>query len=673
MPAWPGRSACWPTTPPAAWPGTTCAPLTALSANGARLTIYNQEPLDFNFYLNGSLASERKPGGGLIVASGPNPDNDTYTVTLQPGAGSWTALGLEIQQDESLPGTRLGRGADRFVLSELEATVTEPGAQPRKLPLALATTTGFGEAGDLPPRNAIDANPQTGWAVSFGEHRNAFLDVRFATRVATTAGSTLTLTLRQDSIYRRATIGRFRVALSAGEFSWPETGESGAKRRAQATEHQEMATLNVPVDRGLPPDLLAALNVEEAERTADQRSLIAEAFAWSNPRFQPDVVRLAKLETELSLLQAAIPRVLVTERQRPRVTRILPRANWMDETSEIVEPAIPGFLGKLNTGGRRANRLDLANWIVSPSNPLTARVFVNRLWREYFGTGLSKVMEDVGSQGEWPTHPELLDWLASEFMQPGTPGARPWDVKHMVRLIVTSQTYRQASTSSPELDEHDPDNRLLARQSRYRVDAEVVHDIALAVSGLLANRFGGPSVRPYEPEGYLAAMNFPKREYSASRGADLYRRALYTEWQRTFLHPSLLTFDAPTREECAVNRVNSNTPLQSLVLLNDPIFVEAARVFAQAVLATPARSFDARLTAAFERALNRAPSPEERQVLSGLYQKAQSHFRASADAAREFLSIGEAPLPPTVDRTELAAMTTVTRAIINLHETITRN
>jgi hypothetical protein len=218
-------------------------------------------------------------------------------------------------------------------------------------------------------------------------------------------------------------------------------------------------------------------------------------------------------------------------------------------------------------------------------------------------------------------------------------------VKHIIRTIVTSRTYRQSSLSSPGLNERDPDNRLLARQSRFRVDAEMVHDIALELSGLLVKNFGGPSVRPYEPEGYLAAMNFPKREYSASRGDDLHRRALYTEWQRTFLHPTLLTFDAPTREECAVNRVNSNTPLQAMVLLNDPIFVEAARVFAGQVLRSGSK-FDDQLGWAFNRALNRTPEKAEVRILSGLYKKALATFEPGGSSAKEFLASGEAPLPP---------------------------
>jgi hypothetical protein len=338
----------------------------------------------------------------------------------------------------------------------------------------------------------------------------------------------------------------------------------------------------------------------------------------------------------------------------------------MDETHEIVEPAVPAFLAKLETDGRRATRLDLANWLVSPQNPLTARAFVNRLWREFFGTGLSKVLEDLGSQGEWPVNGELLDWLAVEFMH-------DWDVRHMVRTIVTSHTYRQSSMSSAQIDERDPDNRLLARQNRYRVDAEIVHDIALSVAGLLTERFGGPSVRPYEPEGYLAAMNFPKREYSASRGADLYRRAIYTEWQRTFLHPTLLTFDAPTREECTVNRVSSNTPLQALDLMNDPIFVESARVFAENIVRQGGGVFDRQLDWAFERALNRAPGTEERQILKELYRKDLERFRASPESAAQLISVGEAPRTAAGSDPEVAAMALVARAILNLHETITRN
>jgi hypothetical protein len=252
-------------------------------------------------------------------------------------------------------------------------------------------------------------------------------------------------------------------------------------------------------------------------------------------------------------------------------------------------------------------------------------------------------------------------------------GTHAWDVKHIVRTIVLSHTYRQSSVSSPQLDEKDPDNRLIARQSRFRVDAEVVHDVALAASGLLVEQFGGPSVKPYQPDGYYMPMNFPKREYSASHNQELYRRGVYTIWQRTFLHPAMANFDAPSREECTVNRVNSNTPLQSLDLLNDPIYVEAARVLAEGMLSHGGKSNTQRIDWAFQRALNRPATKAEIAVLDGLHFKALTEFRASPDSAQKLIHLGESPVPKDEKPVELAAMTTVARAILNLHETITRN
>ena len=648
-------------------------PASATAANGAKLTIYNDETVESNFYLHGSLVSERKRGEGLIVASGPNPDNETYTVTLQPGEGAWTALGVDVFQDESLPGTRFARGADRFVLTEVDAELAEPGAAPRKLPFVLATSGGVGERVENPPMAAIDGDPKSGWGVTIVEEYNPFLALRFAEPVHTRAGSIITVRLHHDSDLRRATIGRFRLALSATTYAWPEDGESDSKTKASPPDNPAL-TLTVAAGRGLPPDLPKILRRQEDERKPEEKDAVLDFFEFSTPELQPAYVRLARLRGERDLLDAAIPRVVLTEATRPRVTRVLPRANWMDETHEIVEPAIPAFLGKLETGDLRATRLDLANWLISAQNPLTARAYVNRLWREFFGTGLSKVLEDLGSQGEWPVNPELVDWMAAEFMHPEwqAQNAHDWDVRHMIRTIVTSHTYRQASLSNAQIDERDPDNRLLARQNRYRVDAEIVHDISLSVSGLLTEKFGGPSVRPYEPEGYLAAMNFPKREYSASRGADLYRRALYTEWQRTFLHPTLLTFDAPTREECTVNRVSSNTPLQALDLMNDPIFVESARVFAQNIVSQGGAAFDRQLDWAFAQALNRTPGAEERRILKDLYRDSLARFRAAPESAAELISVGEAPRT-AAPAPETAAMAMVARAILNLHETITRN
>jgi hypothetical protein len=608
-------------------------PIAAAAANGARLTIYNDEPVERTYLAGASIVTERVAGNGLVVASGPNPENETYTITLRPGPGTWTALGLEVVRDESLPGLQMARGADRFVLTEVEAGV----------PFVLATSDLTYPHRQHPAMAAIDGDPATGWGIStYGEPRNPFLALRFAQPLVTTADSTLTVRLRQDSRYRRATLGRFRLALSAARHSWPKAPEDNPRRKT------------APRYTGFP------------EGAVKDPKVLQAYLQWASPDLEPLIAEIARLEAERHLLDASIPRAVVTQVATPRETRILPRGNWMDDSGEIVEPSMPAFLGKLDTGGRRATRLDLANWIVSRDNPLAPRVFVNRLWRQFFGIGISKVLDDLGSQGEWPVHPELLDWLAAEF-------AESWDVQRLIRLIVTSHTYKQSSRSTPQLDERDPDNRLLARQSRFRLDAELVRDAALAVSGLLADRFGGPSVRPYQPEGYLAALNFPKREYSASRGDDLYRRGVYTHWQRTFLHPSLMTFDAPSREECTVNRVNSNTPLQALVLLNDPIYVEAARVFAQNTWKDGGAVLGDRIVWAFSRALSRRPSPEEQRLLAGLYEKNLRRFRAEPASARELLSIGDAPLLDRADPAELAALMTVARALLNLHETITRN
>jgi hypothetical protein len=347
----------------------------------------------------------------------------------------------------------------------------------------------------------------------------------------------------------------------------------------------------------------------------------------------------------------------------------------MDDSGQVVQPAIPEFLGRLNPPSGRATRLDLANWLVSSQNPLTARVFMDRMWSEFFGSGISKTVEDFGSQGDWPAHLKLLNWLAAEFINPqyDAAGTHPWDVRHMIRIIVLSETYRQSSLSSPQLDEHDPENRLLARQNRFRVDAESVHDLMLEISGLLVNKFGGPSVEPYQPDGYLAALNFPKRSWSASHGDDLYRRGIYTFWQRTFVHPTMMNFDAPSREECAVFRTNSNTPLQALDLLNDPTFVEASRVFGEHILQYGGKNLRSQLRWAFRQATTRQPEDDELQVLVDLHAKSIAQFKADRPQAMEYLEIGDSGIPKKLSPVELAAMSNVARAILNLHEVITRD
>jgi len=364
----------------------------------------------------------------------------------------------------------------------------------------------------------------------------------------------------------------------------------------------------------------------------------------------------------------ALPKCLVSvHTDSPRTVRILPRGNWMDESGEVMKAALPHYLPQPRIEGREPNRLDLARWLVSRENPLTARTVMNRLWRQFFGTGLSKVLDDLGAQGEPPVNPALLDWLACEFMDSG------WDFQHMVRILVTSATYRQVSTASPDLMAADPYNRELARQSAFRVDAELVRDTALAVSGLLVARVGGPSVKPYQPDGYWENLNFPTRDYDGDTGENQYRRGLYTWWQRSFLHPSLLAFDAPSREECTAERNRSNLPQQALILLNDPTYVEAARSLAARILTECRGTADQRFTWAWQRALQRDPRAEELRVARELLDGHLAAYRADPPAAEALLKTGLAPTPEGVDKPELAAWTHVARVLLNLHETITRS
>ena len=657
-------------------------PLSAAALNGSHLTIYDDELIESNLYdfdffgtFSASLVTEKRRGDGLVVASGPNPDNETYTITLRPGAGHWTALGIDVMHDESHRGARVARGANRFVLTEVEAELSSDGKQKSDgLAFVLATASSlFAEEPEHQAIGAIDGRPETGWGVSRGEGVNPFLAVRFAKKIETQSDSVLTIRLKHDSSYRGANIGRFRIALSAGEHSWPEIGLAFDKIRLRPADSDEGSMIR-SVEKGLPSKVLKALLLPESERNEEQREAVVNHFIWEPSELEELTVRRAKLRAKLGSLGKSIPRVVVSQSTHPRVTRILARGNWMDDSGPIVAPAVPVFLGEASTTNGRTTRLDFANWIVSDENPLTARVYVNRLWSRFFGVGLSKVLDDLGSQGEWPIHLELLDWLATEFREPTwkANGTHAWDVKHIVRTIVTSHTYRQSSLTTPELNRRDGENRLLARQSRYRVEGENVRDVALRISGLLVEKFGGPSVRPIQPERYLAAMNFPKRAYSASHGDDLYRRGLYTHWQRTFLHPSLMIFDAPSREECTVSRTRSNTPLQALVLLNDPMFVEASRAFAQKMLLI-SDDFEDRLENAFWYAVNRSPSDEEREMLQSLHQKSLTHFTEDPTRAQKFLNVGGIPFHDHGGIPQLAAMTTVTRVILNLHETMTRN
>ena len=368
-----------------------------------------------------------------------------------------------------------------------------------------------------------------------------------------------------------------------------------------------------------------------------------------------------RTELEKSFKQTMVMEELPT----PRQTFVLNRGEY-DQPGEPVAAAVPSSLPPLPNGAT-ANRLGLAQWIVDPTNPLTARVTVNRWWQNYFGRGIVATSEDFGSQGAWPTHPELLDWLATELI------SRGWNVKAMQKLIVMSATYRQSSRVTPELLERDPENHLLARGPRFRLPAETMRDNALAISGLLVERLGGPSVYPYQPAGLWADVSVERRNtYKQEQGENLYRRGMYTFWKRTCPPPALSTFDAPDRETCMIRRAITNTPLQALVLMNDPTYVEAARKLAERVILKGGETPKTRLDYAFRLAVARSALPEEQQLLLPLVEEANQRFQAAPQKAEELLAIGQSPRAGEIAPAELAAWTTVASIILNLDETISK-
>lgn len=405
-------------------------------------------------------------------------------------------------------------------------------------------------------------------------------------------------------------------------------------------------------------------------RTEEQRAILTDSWLISTAVDRSAFETFTQLSSKLRQFHNGRTWTMVTEATQPMTMRVLPRGNWQDETGPIVLPATPSFLpGRLesNSGENRLNRLDLAKYIVSDKNPITARAVMNRLWAQFFGIGLSATLDDLGSQGELPSHPELLDFLAAEFRDCG------WDIKQMIRLLVTSKTYRQSSSLRLELRDIDPANRLLASQNPRRLEAEFVRDNALFISGLLNTRdIGGPSVYPYQPAGYYEPLTVPEREYVNSVGPEQWRRGVYMHWQRTFLHPMLANFDAPARDECAAQRTVSNTPQQALTLLNDPTFVEAARLFAARLL-NPEKtvSDDERMEQAFQLAVARSPKPNELNSLKKFLASQREQFSADPEAAEKLLHVGQTP-SRTHNPSELAAWTNLCRVLLNSQEVITR-
>lgn len=416
-------------------------------------------------------------------------------------------------------------------------------------------------------------------------------------------------------------------------------------------------------------DLMNSLGLALTKDDAASRDIMLEAYlagtGWNETAFNEYKTQFAKLIE----CRGGRAWTLVTQAvEKPLTVRVLPRGNWMDESGEIVEPASPEFLPAAfkPQAGKRLTRLDLAKWLCSKENPLTPRAVMNRLWKQFFGNGLSMIVDDLGAQGEPPSHPELLDWLAADFRDSG------WDIKQMIRLMVTSGTYKQGSSLRSELREIDPNNRLLASQNPRRLDAEFVRDNALFIAGLLNRDIGGPSVKPYQPPDYYVNIQFPDRNYIADNDDRQWRRGVYMHWQRTFLHPMLANFDAPMRDECTANRPNSNTPQQALTLLNDPTFVEAARVMAERLLVEKSSDDAARIQTAFGLALGRRAGDKEISSLNAFLKEQREAYRKNSVDAGKIIRVGLSPVADKPDPVELAAWTSLCRVVLNLQETITR-
>jgi hypothetical protein len=550
----------------------------------------------------------------------------TNEVKLTLPAGWLAAIRLELLPQEQHTNSILRGGALAATL-QIGATLTGKDGKPVKLAFYHADAD---RKDPVYQSGRALIGIKSGWKIAGQQLRSPQTGVWLLdTPRAVAEGEVLTLTLQNNLA------GGLRVSVS------PFAGRD-------------------PLDPKLGEKMANALKARDG---VDAYAAYLSSTAWNAAAF----AEYKKIYADYLECRAGRTPTLVTEAWAPTPMRVLPRGNWQDESGETVAPAAPHFLPQpANPDSHRLGRLDLARWLVAPENPLTARTFVNRLWKQMFGTGISTVVDDLGAQGEWPVHPELLDWLASEFMRSG------WDVKHMVKLIALSATYRQDARLRPELKEIDPGNRLLASQTPRRLEAEFVRDNALYVAGLLNLDLGGPSAHPYQPAGYYANIQFPNRDYRAESDDRQYRRGVYAHWQRTFLHPMLANFDAPSREECTAIRTVSNTPQQALTLLNDPSFVEAARVFAARVLTGGKGSDREKLDRAFQQALARPAKAKEQESLLKFLGGQRAYYQGNAEDTQKLLRVGFTPVPAGMNEAELAAWTTVCRVILNLHETITR-
>ncbi len=583
-------------------------------------------------------------GDKSVLAGGPNPATETYELILERdlasiGADPIGAVQLEAFPDPSTTSKGAGRGSNgNFVLSEIEVQVATASDPDKFRAVELARAEADYSQQNYDVSLAIDGKADnTGWAVD-GNSRQEPRTARFYFQTPIRRESGLRFRIRLIHQYGGSHhIARFRLSLRESD------------------------------QQTIPLTIAALLKTPESERTTEQQQQITEALIaeFGSAAAKSLSADLQAARRQRAQLIRSVPETLVmADRDEPRKTHILMRGEY-DHPGEEVHAGTPAVLPPIGDDLPR-NRLGLARWLVAPDHPLTARVTVNRLWQQFFGNGIVKTTEDFGAQGEWPSHPELLDWLAVDFVESG------WNVKSLIKKIVTSETYQQSGNLAPGALERDPENRLLARGPRMRLDAEVIRDSALRVSGLLNPLVGGPSVFPYQPAGLWQEINNRpgySRTYKQDVGGNLYRRSLYTFWKRTLPPPSMASFDAPERETCRVRRSRTNTPLQALVLLHDPQFVEAARHLAGTMIAAGGDRDDSRIDLGFRRCYSRSPSDGEREALKEILKSRRVKYNDSPELTQSLLAVGDSSVEASA---ELAAWTTVARTLMNLSEFVTK-
>lgn len=584
---------------------------------------------------------EVKPGGSIFL-SGKNPDKDIYEIVYPLTETTLSGLRLDALHHESFTNGGLARSdSGNFVLTDISLVISAPDGT--EVTPEIASAQAEFEQGSLTIEKAYDGNSNTGWAVLNPGNMKIDRSAMFLldAPIAVAESSTLTVTLKFESPHKFHQMNWFR--LSATSDTKP--------------------TLDGKNE--IPAEVLAALKLEPQNRSAELKAALNKFYTETASEVVQLDQQIEKTKTALTNhIKGYLETMVMRELPKPRETYRLQRGAWdnPDKSLELTA-GVPAVLPALPETAP-PNRLTLARWLVDRENPLTARVTVNRFWQQFFGTGLVKTTEDFGTQGALPSHPELLDWLAVEFVDSG------WNVKHMIKLIVTSATYQQSSRVTPEQHERDPYNRLLARGPRYRLSSLALRDQALFLSGLLHEEVGGKPVKPYQPEGVWLEMTLGKIKYEQDHGEDLYRRSIYIFWRRS-VGPTML-FDSSARQVCTVKQSRTNTPLHALTMMNETAYLEAARKMAERIMKEGGAEDLSRLNYAFRLATSRQPSDKEQQALLKTLKTVREKMVAEEQAVNDLLSIGESAVDETFERKELATYTAVMNMILNLDEVLTR-